>query len=409
MFEYPNKRICLGDESFMLHGLSRDDPYFKGLIDNYEPDFAFLCRHLIDDNSHCLDLGANIGVKSLIMARQARQGRVLAVEASPNVAKVLRLNVKANRADNIEVAQTAIGDHEGEVVFHENTCWGSVRRDSSESATIPLGENETIVPLTTLPALAERAGFQTVDFIKMDIEGSEFAVLRNSLPWLKQHRPLLVFEFNSLILFSLDISPLSSLRWMLDNFRSVYAINKGHMGANIIFRLDRENLRGILIHNMARDGFVTDFLVTDNEAHDPALSRLLALPYDPVSGTTGAPARNANQTPDSFSAEALSQTLRGRKVAIKGAGVMAKRLLRSLDRDIEVKCLLTRGPNGHRILGVEVIPDQDLDRYDVDTIVISSAQHRWEMLEDLKKLHKPYNVMDLFATWKDTAAVLDTM
>jgi hypothetical protein len=45
------------------------------------------------------------------------------------------------------------------------------------------------VPLTTIDILAAELGLQRVDFIKMDIEGAEKAVLRGAAKTIRRHHP----------------------------------------------------------------------------------------------------------------------------------------------------------------------------------------------------------------------------
>jgi hypothetical protein len=77
--------------------------------------------------------------------------------------------------------------------------------------------------MTTLPLLAEKYGITSVDFIKMDIEGYEPAVLKDSFDFITRHQILVLFEFNSLnqLIFG-DFNPWHFLSWISSNFAYVY-------------------------------------------------------------------------------------------------------------------------------------------------------------------------------------------
>ena len=96
------KSVVLDGHEFVLHGRS-DDAYFNHVRDNHDPEFLALCRKLVTEDAVCLDIGANIGVKTLHLARHARSGRVIAVEAGQKNVECLSLNVKANNLKNVDV------------------------------------------------------------------------------------------------------------------------------------------------------------------------------------------------------------------------------------------------------------------------------------------------------------------
>jgi len=100
------KSVVLDGHEFILHG-RHDDAYFNNTLgDNHEPEFLALCRKLVTEDAVCLDIGANIGIKTLTLARHARSGR--AVEAGHRNAECLSVNVEANKLNNVDVVNAAI-------------------------------------------------------------------------------------------------------------------------------------------------------------------------------------------------------------------------------------------------------------------------------------------------------------
>src|SRR3954470_6500463 len=106
---FPFKDLTFLGESFRIHGLSVEDPYFQILHDDMEPEFIRFCRSFVRPDHICLDVGANIGVKAMIVADKERHGRVVAIEPGPSIAPVLELNMQANQAANVTVEKVAIG------------------------------------------------------------------------------------------------------------------------------------------------------------------------------------------------------------------------------------------------------------------------------------------------------------
>ena len=102
------------------------------------------------------------------------EGRVLAVEASPANAGLLRKHLDWNDCRNVRLVEAAIGDREGEWYSH----FVPTRRSRSglpiRSPTISSGETAT-VRMTTIDTLCTGCD---PDLIKIDIEGAEFLALK---------------------------------------------------------------------------------------------------------------------------------------------------------------------------------------------------------------------------------------
>lgn len=143
-------------------------------------DLAILASHVTP--GFCfIDLGANVGLYSLMAARLAGpDARILAVEPHPIAARRLRANIALNGFD-IAVAQTAVADYDGllDLAVDSNNIGATTVRAGRRVR----GRRQRItVPTCTLHRLVEQHGFQRLDALKLDIEGAEDRAL---LPFLK--------------------------------------------------------------------------------------------------------------------------------------------------------------------------------------------------------------------------------
>ena len=120
-----------------------------------------------------LDVGAGAGAEVGPFSRMVgAHGRVLAIEPDPAAFRRLKKLVQLSGLDNVVLDQWAVGATEGS---------GHLTQDGVASATNRLAENgsdSTIpVPVTTLDSFIEQRGLGQIDYLKMNIEGSERAAL----------------------------------------------------------------------------------------------------------------------------------------------------------------------------------------------------------------------------------------
>jgi FkbM family methyltransferase len=249
---FPFKDLTTLGRRFRVYGLAPEDRYFQMLHDEYEPEFVRFCYSFVRPNYVCLDIGANIGVKSLIMAAQASSGSVIAVEPGPSITPVLELNIRSNGVANVTIEKAAIGDRIGSVQFAEESAFGFVSDTGVE------------VPMTTLARLAKTLDLPRVDFIKIDVEGLEYAILKNSLDFIDENDALVYFEFNTwTLMVNADIQPKEFAKWLLDNFSHVCIVKKSGEYGDLLQRIASDDWREILYHNCFRAGFVNDIAVTN--------------------------------------------------------------------------------------------------------------------------------------------------
>ena len=143
-----------------------------------------------------LDLGANIGLTSVWMAcrqrlRHAQSASfgplyVVAVEPVQANAAVAVKNFQANQVSG-SVVCAAVGQRTGVVSF-------LVRAESNLGKIVSVANHsDTIsVPMVGIRELLEQFPNGTVDLVKMDIEGSENALLSKHTDWLANVRALMI-------------------------------------------------------------------------------------------------------------------------------------------------------------------------------------------------------------------------
>ncbi len=148
----------------------------------------FLLKELIPPGGRVLDLGAHIGTFSLYAASSGYH--LLSVEASPYNAALFKQSVSRNQFGSIKVVEKAVSDSAGTAEFIVAGPYSLLAPPSFDSPRIT-------VPMTTVGDILRAEGWDRVDFIKMDIEGSEVAAIRGMAELLSgDHAPFILYESN---------------------------------------------------------------------------------------------------------------------------------------------------------------------------------------------------------------------
>lgn len=157
----------------------------------YEPAVVRLFERVIRRGMVALDIGANVGHHTVMLSRLVGPtGRVHAFEPDPRTFVDLRTNVQANRGANVQIINSALAAETGKAPLYR----GTESMVSSLRPTVHSGIDATSVAVDTLDRWSATSQLSRIDFIKLDVEGAELAVLRGAEKTLRRWQPLLVTE-----------------------------------------------------------------------------------------------------------------------------------------------------------------------------------------------------------------------
>lgn len=146
-----------------------------------------------------LDLGANVGYTMAHLAVAYPEARILGVELDAGNVALCRRNIEPY-GDRCEVLHGAAWVEDGEIDYGGESEWGF--------RVVPGGDAgaKGRVRAYGIATLLDRLG-ESVDYVKMDVEGAEFDLLEGCEPWVRRvnwmkvevHRPRTVPEAVSLM------------------------------------------------------------------------------------------------------------------------------------------------------------------------------------------------------------------
>jgi FkbM family methyltransferase len=138
---------------------------------------------------HCLDVGANHGYYTLVMADGAGpEGRVVPIEPTPKLAELLRQTLDVNGFPDVEVLQKAASDADGKTLQLVIPAHRSLNAHLVES--VAPTEDSVAVESVTIDAITR--DWPRVDLIKIDVEGAEESVWRGMEQTISRNREVIV-------------------------------------------------------------------------------------------------------------------------------------------------------------------------------------------------------------------------
>jgi len=141
-------------------------------------------KSLVKPDFIAVDIGANIGYFTLMLAQLCQQ--VYSFEPHPTNFKFLQRNVELNNYKNAILYQKAVSEKSGKTkLYISNQCTGMHRIYPSKYCTEQTVDVETV----RLDDIIEQA-----DFVKMDVEASEYGVLKGMERLLKNVK-VIIMEF----------------------------------------------------------------------------------------------------------------------------------------------------------------------------------------------------------------------
>lgn len=162
----------------------------------YEPEVVDLIKRRLDPNRDAIDVGANVGLFTVLLAKLLSSGRVLAIEPTPGALHNLRRNLERNNCKrNVVVFEGAASNSADEVVL--KVISGKEEYSTSGDLAHPSIRNEPYGLVSaagdTLDCLVEKLSLRP-GFIKVDTEGSEYEVLLGCERTLSTYRPVVLCE-----------------------------------------------------------------------------------------------------------------------------------------------------------------------------------------------------------------------
>ncbi len=162
------------------------------LTGSFEPSTTRQLMQTIQPGMKVLDVGANIGYFSVMLAKQVGPaGHVWAFEPTQTYGRRLTEHLQLNQlTDRVTVVPLALSDHDGKATISIGQASATLHPlDNAPPRAI-----ETI-GMRRLDDMVDAMGIDRIDLIKVDIDGHEPAFLRGAERTIRKHQPIMIVEF----------------------------------------------------------------------------------------------------------------------------------------------------------------------------------------------------------------------
>lgn len=161
----------------------------------YEPEVREQIKAALRPGQVCLDVGANVGWHTLLMASLVGPGgRVFAFEPNASTRERLTKVIANNGFSQVVIREEALSDQVGFGWFQApraGTLWDGTGHLAMQEET-----DCWHLPCATVDSVVRSSGLDRLDLIKIDVEGWELRVLRGSVHSIERFRPRIIFEFD---------------------------------------------------------------------------------------------------------------------------------------------------------------------------------------------------------------------
>lgn len=163
------------------------------IFGNFEKEIVDCAKKLrLKNYKSILDIGANFGVQSLQFSNKFKNSQIFSIEpTSYAYTKMLKnLSLNNNLSKNIQTFNLFLGSKNQKKPESIYSSWNLNSNEIKHPKHLGEKKNTKNAQIKTLDEFVIENKITNVDFIKLDVDGYEFFVLKGGLNFLKKKPPI---------------------------------------------------------------------------------------------------------------------------------------------------------------------------------------------------------------------------
>jgi FkbM family methyltransferase len=168
-------RITRKVNNFLIHDMySSMADHEEDVLEQFSPKIGDIV----------IDVGAAFGFYTILASKRVgQQGRVVAIEPQPDSFEMLNKNIKLNKLVNIVTLNYAVSSKKTTLKLYSS--YSTIQERAGESL-----QSYIEVSADTLDNLLRTVGIDKVNWIKIDVEGAEYEVLKGAKEILSTNKDI---------------------------------------------------------------------------------------------------------------------------------------------------------------------------------------------------------------------------
>jgi FkbM family methyltransferase len=196
----------------------------------YENGLSKIIRALAKEGSDIIDVGANIGMHTVLCAKSIPpRNRVLAVEPIPSALNYLEANVASNKVQGkVIIYRGAAADkRKKKIIMNYAAGYEEYSRIGSTVHPIIRDQKtqEISVSCETVDSLVKKYHLKP-SLIKIDVEGADYLVIKGAQQTIRQFRPAIICEFVKETQADYNVTGESILNFLKERDYSITFVEK---------------------------------------------------------------------------------------------------------------------------------------------------------------------------------------
>jgi FkbM family methyltransferase len=171
------KKIIFGDVELKLFDLESSETLIHLEREVSKGDEYRIKNIVLNDDDVIVDIGANVGMVSIYLAKKFPKAKIFAYEAHPHTYDNLLRNINLNGVTNINPFNLAVYSMDDEILdisldvvnTGSSSCYKSISNSKIEK-----------IRTISLDTIIKKNNISRIKYFKIDCEGAEFDILENS-------------------------------------------------------------------------------------------------------------------------------------------------------------------------------------------------------------------------------------
>ena len=217
----------------ILHAVLNSYRFYVKKI--YPSEFNVLTDLLPNDKYTLIDVGAHAGAWACNLSKKYPLSRIIAIEALPYYADVLKITCKITKCKNVFVLNNALTDRSGFLKVKDKDKNGKRLAGFTHIVSDSYEEGVTVRSIC-LDDLQSEISLK-VAFLKCDIEGYEYFAFKGGKEIITKFKPLILSEINTEWCTRYKYSPEDLFTFFYDlGYESFLVSGSGKLLEPVIYR-----------------------------------------------------------------------------------------------------------------------------------------------------------------------------